>query len=223
MLYRYLHLSFTPPSYDTITTGVPPTLRYLRTEIFDRSGDESLPDWVTRVPRRPTINVTLGLAMFNRTPGVFHAILDGLAEEDINVIATIGRGNSVAALGPQADNVRVVQYIPQSLLFPHCDMVVTHGGWTSTMAALAHGLPQVVVPIGADQPMNALRIATLQAGRVVPLPELAPESVRAAVRDVLEEPRYRANARRLQAEMATLPGIEHAVDLLERLAAGRGD
>jgi len=36
------------------------------------------------------------------------------------------------------------------------------------MAAFAHGLPQVV-PIGAVQPMNALRVAALQAGRVIPL------------------------------------------------------
>ncbi len=46
-----------------------------------------------------------------------------------------------------------------------------------------------------------------------------PEAIREAVRAVLGDPRYRANAERLRAEMGTLPGPEHAVGLLERLAA----
>jgi UDP:flavonoid glycosyltransferase YjiC (YdhE family) len=89
------------------------------------------------------------------------------------------------------------------------------------MATLAHGLPQVVVPIGADQPMNAPRVEALELGRVVPLAELGAATIRAAVRDVLDDPRFEANARRTQAEMEALPPIDHAVALLKQLAVGR--
>jgi len=50
---------------------------------------------------------------------------------------------------------------------------------------------------------------------------LSPQSVRAAVRDVLDGPGYRSNARRVQAEMEALPGMDHAITLLEHLATGR--
>ena len=111
-----------------------------------------------------------------------------------------------------------MRYIPVSLLLPHCALAVTNGGSGTLTAALAHGLPVVVVPTGADQPANAARCAALGLGRVVPAAELTPEAVREAVRAVLADPTYRRNTERLRDEMAALPGPEHAVALLERLA-----
>jgi len=102
---------------------------------------------------------------------------------------------------------------------PRCDLVVTHGGHNTVRAAIAAGLSLVVTPITADQPENAGRCAVLGLGRVVALPALMPEAVRAAVRGVLGDPEYRANAWRLRAEMEALPGPEHGVRLLEELAA----
>ena len=49
--------------------------------------------------------------------------------------------------------------------------------------------------------------------------EVTPESVRAAVSRVLEDPAYRRNAERLRDEISALPEPAHAVGLLERLAA----
>jgi hypothetical protein len=57
----------------------------------------------------------------------------------------------------------------------------------------------------ANQEIWALSIGEL-AGR------------RAAVREVLSNPRYRENAARLQQEIQLLPGPEFAVQLLEKLA-----
>jgi len=76
----------------------------------------------------------------------------------------------------------------------------------------------VVVPIGADQPDNAACCAALRVGVVIEPHERTPEAIRAAVRAVLADPTYRQNAERLRDEMAALPGPEHAVALLERLA-----
>src|SRR5205823_2473797 len=83
--------------------------------------------------------------------------------------------------GPQPAHVRVERYVPQSLLFPACDLVVTHGGYNTIMAALTHGLPLVLVPISADQPFQAQRCAEIGVGRVVPSRELTAEALRVAV------------------------------------------
>jgi len=87
------------------------------------------------------------------------------------------------------------------------------------LGALGHGLPLVVIPISADQPRNARRCVALGVGRSLEPAAVTPGAVREAVRAVLGDPSYRANAGRVRDEMAALPGPEHAVALLERLAA----
>lgn len=219
MLYRHLHLSFVPPSYQDPAQPLPPTAVALRPEIFDQSGDETLPGWVRGLPERPTVYATLG-TVFNGQPDLFRAILAGLADLPLNLILTVGRDGDPAGLGPQPANVRIERYVPQSLLLPLVDAVVCHGGWNTVLGTLRHGRPLVVLPLGAEQPMNAERVARLGAGRVLGEDERSPEAIRAATLAVLNDPSYRTAAHRLRSEMAALPGMDHAVALLEGLAGG---
>lgn len=222
MLSRYLDLSWTPPRFQDPAVPLPPTLHALHAVPFDRSGHETLPDWVRALPERPTIYATLGTEM-NHLPGVFPGMLQtfiaGLRDEPVNLIVTVGRAMDPAALGPQPSHVHVERYIPQSLLLPHCDLVVTHGGHNTVLAAISAGLPMVVTPITADQPENAARCVALELGRAIALPDLTPDTVREAVRAVVQDAQYRTNVQRLRAEMEALPGAEHGVRLLERLTA----
>ncbi len=216
MLYRYLHLAFVPPSYQDPAVPRPPTAHALRHVVFDRSGDEVLPAWAGSLSR-PVVYATLGLG-FNRAVDVFAAVLAGLRDEPGSLVVTVGRNQDPAQFGPQPPNVHVERYIPQSLLFPYCDLVVCHGGWNTVLAALSAGLPLVLLPLGADQPQNAARCAALRVGRVLGADERTPAAIRAAVREVLADPGYRSNAEGLRKEMEALPGPEYAVALLERLA-----
>ena len=102
----------------------------------------------------------------------------------------------------------------------HCDVLVTHGGVNSVTEALSAGVPMVVIPIFADQPYSGLRVADLGVGQFIDLPDLTAERIRMAVRAVLDDDRYRTNARRLQAEMAALPGSAELVKLLVDLVDG---
>ena len=111
-----------------------------------------------------------------------------------------------------------------ALLLPRCDVVITHGGYGSVMACLDAGVPMVVIPLaGGDQAGNANRCAALGVARVVPSDQHTPEAIRAAVRDVLADPRYCEQASRLRNQIRALPGAEHTVGLLEQLyvTAGR--
>ena len=155
----------------------------------------------------------------NSTPGVLAAILAGLRDEPINLIVTVNHNQDPADFGPQPPNVRIARYLPQSLVFPHCDLLVTHGGSGTVRSAIRHGLPLVVVPIAADQPENARRCAALGLGVAVAPDDRTPRAIRAAVRATLRNPRYRQNAVSLQAEMLTLPVPSAAVPWLERLVA----
>jgi MGT family glycosyltransferase len=185
----------------------------------DRSGAEGLPAWVAALPDRPVVYV--GLGTVSNEPAVFRAFIAGLRGEALTAIVTVGRDQDPADYGPPPASVHIERYIPLSLLLPHCDLAVTSGGSGTLTAALAHGLPVVVVPILADHPANAARCAELGLGRVVPPADLTPETAREAVLAVLGDSTYRQNTERVRDEMAALPGPEYAVELLERLAAER--
>jgi MGT family glycosyltransferase len=218
--FHYLHLAFVPPSYQDPALAYPATGHAFRHEVFDRSGDEALPDWAAGLPDRPTVYVTLG-TFFGAAQHVFRTIIDGLRGEDVNLIITVGRGQDPAALEPLPPNTHVERYIPQSLIFPQCDLVVCHAGWNTVLAALSHSLPLINIPVGADQPQNAARCAALGVGPTILPIELTPQHIRETVQTVLGDPGYRERANALQAEMESLPGTGQAVELLERLAHER--
>lgn len=113
---------------------------------------DGLPAWIGDLPPQdttPRVYITLGTVFEH--PGIFEVILDGLKDEPMSVIVTVGRQIDPERFGAQPPNVHIEQYIPQSLLFPHCDLVVCHGGSGTSLSALDHGLPIVMVPLGADQ------------------------------------------------------------------------
>ncbi len=219
MLHRYLTLRPFPPGFQDPALTVAPTTHYLRPTPADRSGPEGLPPWLAALPNQPVVYVGLG-TVFN-DPAVFRAVIAGLRDEALTLVVTVGRDQDPAAYGPQPPNVHIARYIPLSLLLPRCTLAVTHGGSGTVMAALTHGLPLVVIPLSADQPVNAARCAALGLGAVIAPANLTPEAAREAVQAVLSDPAYRAAAGRMRAEIAALPGPEHAVALLERLATER--
>lgn len=234
-LYRYLMLYPRPLSLWNPDVPVPPTLHTFRYAGYNQSGDEVLPDWVSKVAaaeespdaqvqRWPTVYATLGTVNNSRND-ILAAILEGLREEPINLILTVGRNRDPVEFGEQSPHVHIERYVPQNLLLPHCDLVVNHGGSGTMLDALSHGLPMVMIPMAADQPINAHLCARLGVARVV-TPEGRTQqelthAIRNATREVLPNPAYREAAQRLQKEIEDLPGLEYPVALLETLATSR--
>lgn len=215
MLYRYLLLSPVPLSYHQ-GMNLPSTTQAIRNIPFDQNGAE-FPDWITRLPARPTVYASLGTA-YNQSPGIFETILDALRGEPVNLIVTVGDGREPSSLGPQPPHVHIERYIPQSVLFRHCHAVITHGGFGTVTTALAHGLPMVIIPIAADQPDNARQCTSLGLARAIAPDRRTPSAIRDAVQDILATPSFRENALRMQAEMLALPEPASVVNLLKRLA-----
>ena len=107
--------------------------------------------------------------VFNKSADTFATVLEGLRTENVSVIVTVGESGDPALLGPQPDNVHVERYIPQPLLLPHCDLLISHAGSGATVGALAAGVPMLAIPQGADQFFNAEAIVRVGAGlRLLP-------------------------------------------------------
>ena len=217
MLNRYLVLSPFPPSYRDPAFPLPATAHSIRPLTLGATQNDIVPPWMVHLNGVPTVYFTLGTVFNVESGDLFERVLAGLRELPINVIATVGREIDPAEFGPQPANIQIVQYISQSVVLPHCAAVVSHGGSGSVIGALAHGLPMVLIPIGADQPYNAARCAELGVACLLDAVEATPETVGAALMAVLADPGYRRAAERLRDEIAALPEPAHAVTLLERL------
>ncbi len=217
----YLVLDFLPASWTFPNLPYPAVAHHFCAPPFDRSGSETLPDWLATLPNRPTVYATLGTT-FNRAPDTFRAILEALSAEPLNLIMTVGRFMDPAQFGSQPDHIHIETYIPQSLLLPRCDAFIFHGGYNSLLSALWHGLPMVVLPQGAgDQPPTAWRCAQVGVGITLEANPPEPAAIRAAVKSVLEQPGYRIRAKQFQSEIRALPSLDEAVQRLETLARSR--
>jgi len=177
---------------------------------------ETQPLWLDALRGSPIVYITLG-TVYNHNLDVFTALLEGLRDEALNIVVTVGKQNDPAALGRQPSNVHVRQYIPQELLLPHCAAVATHGGAGSTLGALAFGLPLLVVPQGADHFYNADRVVAAGAGVQLMPDRLTADSARVAIRLLLRDGTFRDAAQRVKIELDAMPDPREAVETLERL------
>jgi UDP:flavonoid glycosyltransferase YjiC (YdhE family) len=218
MVFRLLHLAFTPPRWDAGDVH-PATAHFIR-YANPRTRNEPRPAWLDARRDKPLVLASLG-TVHHAEAGIFEAIIEAVADEPIGLVAAIGHGQDAARFGELPPNVRIEPYVPQIAVLQTAAAFITHGGFNSAKEALSLGIPLVVIPIGADQPYTAERVEALGLGRQVSPDERTPDVIRGRLREVLADPTYRANAEAFAADMAALPGVDHAVDLLEQLVLHR--
>ena len=102
---------------------------------------------------RPLVYATFG-TVFNDAR-LLSMVVNAISSLPVSVVATVGLNNDPAMLGDQPTHVHVAQFVPQDDLLSHCAAVVSHGGSGTFLASLARGLPQLLLPQGADQFLNA--------------------------------------------------------------------
>jgi hypothetical protein len=83
------------------------------------------------------------------------------------------------------------------------------------LESLAQGVPQVAIPVTYDQPGVAARIADKKTGVVTSLDKLTAYHLSTLLDEVLNDPTYRDNARKLRTAIAKTNGLSVAADLLE--------
>ena len=129
-----------------------------------------------------------------------------------------GQKGEPAALGELPDNVHVERFVAQSALLPLVDLIVHHGGTGTVLSALEVGLPQLLLPQGADQFFNAEILTTAGAGRALSNDAQQPGAIGEAVQALLDDAPERQVAARLRDEIAAMPSPADVVPSLIKLA-----
>lgn len=206
-------ISFTPPALDDGRVS----------HRFRTGGTASGPNrWGEPLVYVTFGSVAAGLPLY---PGIYRSALDALADLPVRVLMTIGSHGDVADLGPLPANAIVERWVPQAEVTAHAAAMVCHGGYGTTIGALADGVPLVVAPLFADQGRNAARVAEVGAGLALPMPASIEAAgvarLGALVRRVLEEPGFRGRAAAVAASARALPHVDGApaAILARRLAA----
>jgi len=214
------------PDLDRLTSGLllsdfPPSFRSPHAPLrvaptYYRSA--TVPRAIGR-PARRRVYATLG-TIFNKESGdLLERLLAGLAHLDADVLVTVGRELDPADFGPQPSHVRVERFVPQAEVLAEVDLVVSHGGSGSLMAALAHGVPSLLLPLGADQPHNAGRAVDLGVADALDAASATPDEIAERARKVLDDDAMAALCWAVADEMRAQPGLGSAVSALEEAAA----
>jgi UDP:flavonoid glycosyltransferase YjiC (YdhE family) len=185
------------------------------------NGPAVLPRWLREPAKRRRICISWGTSLTNN--GLYQTFLAPLAVQavadlDVEVVLAIADSQRSLFDDELPSNVIAAGPIGLDLLLPTCDALIHHGGGGTLMNAVVHGVPHLVVPYIPDCCCNAIQIVKTGAGVKVMGEDATVESLRSAVREVLE-PRYREAARTLQAELEALPTPAETVPSLEKLSA----
>jgi len=102
---------------------------------------------------------------------------------------------------PAVRGLEILDWADHDDVMPACDVVVTHGGLGTTLRALAHGRPLLVLPLGRDQHFNGSRVAQLGAGLTLPA-DASVTAIASALERLFARSTYRESAAKIAAQIA---------------------
>lgn len=159
-----------------------------------------------RLDERPLIYASLGTIQ-NKRIEVFDTIAAACASLPIQLVIAHGGAISKEDANKLQGKPLVVDYAPQFEVIQRASLVITHGGLNTTLDALSHGVPMVVIPFVHEQPAIARRVEWTGTGEVVRSKQLERDFLRAAIEKVLGNSEYRAAALRLKVSCDQAGGV----------------
>jgi UDP:flavonoid glycosyltransferase YjiC (YdhE family) len=203
-----------PASFRRVRERRSPVTR-MRPEAPQPCRDHPAVEWLAAGHEEHRVYATLG-TIFNRASGdLLPRIIRALESLPVRALVTTGPDIDPAGFPEPGANVRLEPYVPQDGVLDAVDLVVSHGGSGTMTQSLAHGVPLLVLPLGADQLPNGERVRDLGAGAMLDA-RATPDEIAARVRAMLADPSPRSGAAAVADEMRALPS---PADVLRRIEA----
>ncbi|MBV6698866.1 DUF1205 domain-containing protein [Kitasatospora aureofaciens] len=185
----------------------------LRMRYVPYNGGGVVPSEFLRPADRPRVLITLGTVVA-AVDGVsaIARLVEAAASVDADFLLAVDDAD-LAPLGTLPDNVRALPWVPLAELVRHSDAVIQHGGAGTTGTTLSAGIPQLLLPQGADN----FFVADVLTAAGIALRSTSDTVDSEILTRLLTDPDLRAAATRVQAENDALPTPAAMVPTLEAL------
>jgi UDP:flavonoid glycosyltransferase YjiC (YdhE family) len=165
--------------------------------------------------------LTLGQTLLNVQHDRFPIwdILASVAALDVEVVATLN-AEHVSAPSRIPDNVRLVDFVPLNEILPTCSAIIHHGGTGTIATALAHAVPQFIVPGWLwDERGAARRLVDRGVGLMADPAGFSGTAGLPELTRLLGEQSFKQTCEKARRELSSLPTPLDVVPELEELAA----
>ncbi|WP_035856375.1 nucleotide disphospho-sugar-binding domain-containing protein [Cryptosporangium arvum] len=178
---------------------------------YEPPAPASLPSWLTETPALPRILVSRSTVAGPGNGNLMKALVAVAGSIDAEFVLVRPEPD----LPPELpDNVRTIGWVSLDAVLPTCTGLVHHGGAGTVQAALAAGVPQLVVPGPGDRRHNAELVAEIGAGLCAPRNGPAAEHLQRLITD----DELRRVSVRIQDELAARPSPAEIADRVATLA-----
>ncbi|MFC4809356.1 glycosyltransferase [Paenibacillus sp. GCM10023250] len=216
-----LFLQGTSPSFEYPRSDLPSTVRFVGPYLPAKPTEFTPPSWWDEMKGRTVVHVTQGTIANEDFHQLLIPTIKALADEDVLVVATTG-GKPVTNVDiPLPDNVRLENFISHHELLPHVDAIVTNGGYGGVQQAIYYGVPIVTAGKTEDKPEVCARVEWSGAGINLKTDRPSKEKILQAVKQVLNQPRYKKRVGELSKEFQSMDAIENTIKELSKLALNR--
>ncbi|EJQ07128.1 macrolide family glycosyltransferase [Bacillus paranthracis] len=165
----------------------------------------------TSIEEKSVVYISLG-TVFNEALDFYKLCMKTFENSEHTIVMSIGNKTNISDLGEIPKNFIVKNYVPQTKLLAYTKLFITHGGMNSTHEGLYNGIPLIVIPQSADQPVIAKQVENLGAGIKLSMKELTVEQLRESVELVLNNPSYKEVAWNLKESFLKSGGYQEAAD-----------
>ncbi|OKP80098.1 glycosyl transferase family 1 [Paenibacillus helianthi] len=185
------------------------TYKFVGPSISSRFTQENLD--LPAIKGKNLIYISLG-TVFNQAIDFYKLCFEAFKNTDHSIVMAIGNKVQISDLGDVPRNFIVKNYVPQTDVLQYAKLFITHGGMNSTVESLHYGVPLVVIPQSADQPVIARQVANIGAGIQLQMQNLTVNQLREAVDHVMGHSSFKKVAARLRESFGKAGGYYQAVD-----------
>ncbi|MFC0329763.1 macrolide family glycosyltransferase [Paenibacillus sepulcri] len=187
------------------------SFHFVGPSIADRADAPDFP--LHKLKGRKVVFISMG-TVFNQQNAYYEMCFEAFKDLDAVVVMSVGKKTDLSDLPSIPDHFIVRNYVPQLEVLQYSDVFFTHGGMNSSSEGLFFDTPLAVVPVSADQPIVAGRVAELGAGIALKLSEISPAQLRETAKKLLSDPSYKQQAAKIGASFREAGGARKAAELI---------